>query len=153
MKQLARSYVWWPLIDESIEKITKGCLACLENARSPAKTPLTPWIWPPTPWHRLHADFLGPFFGRMYLIIVDAYSKWPEAYYVKNITAETIIPIFRKLFSVFGYPLHLVTDNGRTFVSQDFQEFCKKSGKVSHLCTSRRQTAQQSDLWRHSNYD
>ena len=36
------------------------------------------WEWPATPWQRIHVDFAGPFVGRMFLIIVDAHSKWPE---------------------------------------------------------------------------
>lgn len=29
-------------------------------------------------WQRIHIDFAGPFQGKMYLIVVDAHSKWPE---------------------------------------------------------------------------
>lgn len=32
MKPLSRSYVWWPGIDQDIEKITKQCKYCLENS-------------------------------------------------------------------------------------------------------------------------
>ena len=32
------------------------------------------------PWQRMHADFLGPVYGHTFLIVVDAYSKWPEVF-------------------------------------------------------------------------
>ena len=40
------------------------------------------------PWSRLHLDFAGPFMGHMYLVIVDAYSKWLDIQLIKSITSE-----------------------------------------------------------------
>ena len=31
-------------------------------------------------YDRVHVDFLGPFHGKTYFIVVDAYSKWPEVF-------------------------------------------------------------------------
>ena len=39
---------------------------------------LHPWLWPAKPWQSIHVDFAGPFMGKMFLIVVDAHSKWPE---------------------------------------------------------------------------
>ena len=39
---------------------------------------LHPWIWPAKPWQRIHIDFAGPFMEKMFFIVVDAHSKWPE---------------------------------------------------------------------------
>lgn len=77
MKEIARSYFWWPGIDGDIESITKNCLICLQNHKNPEKTKLSVWPQPPTVWHRLHADFLGPLYSKMFLVVIDAYSKWP----------------------------------------------------------------------------
>ncbi len=38
-----------------------------------------PWAWPVKTWQRLHIDFAGPFMGTLFLVIVDAHSKWPES--------------------------------------------------------------------------
>ena len=32
MKALARSFVWWPKIDQDIENVSKSCKLCLENS-------------------------------------------------------------------------------------------------------------------------
>ena len=45
---------------------------------SPSVAPLHSWEWPSTPWTRLHIDFAGPFKGHMFLVLVDAHSKWLE---------------------------------------------------------------------------
>ena len=35
-------------------------------------------MFPARPWQRIHIDFAGLFLGTMFLIVVDAHSKWPE---------------------------------------------------------------------------
>ncbi|XP_037978548.2 uncharacterized protein K02A2.6-like isoform X1 [Plutella xylostella] len=125
MKQMARSYFWWPNLDSEIDMITKNCIICLNNHKNPPKTPLKPWPVPPSPWYRLHADFLGPFHNKMYLVIVDSYSKWPEAFEMSNIGAARTVEILKALFCRYGFPVHLVTDNGPTFTSAEFNKFCQ----------------------------
>ena len=44
----------------------------------PTAVLLHPRIWPEKPWQRLHMDFASPFQGRMFFVLVDAHSKWPE---------------------------------------------------------------------------
>ena len=39
-------------------------------------TPLHPWEFPDGPWRRIHVEFEGPFQGKNFLVIVNAYSKW-----------------------------------------------------------------------------
>ena len=60
--------------------MVKSCPACLEVKQAPPVAPLQPWIWPTQPWKRVHVDFAGPFMGSMYIIAVDAHSKWPEVH-------------------------------------------------------------------------
>lgn len=115
-------------MDKNISEITKNCKICLQNHKLPEKNKLTPWPQPPTVWHRLHADFLGPLYGKMYLVIIDAYSKWPEAFVMTNITARKTIEMFKSIYVRFGYPLHLVTDNGPTWTSEEFKNFCIITG-------------------------
>ncbi|KPJ12974.1 Transposon Ty3-G Gag-Pol polyprotein [Papilio machaon] len=133
MKEIARSYFWWPSLDVDIDNITKECLICLQNCKSPPQTQ-KPWPIPPSPWYRIHADFLGPFYNKMFLVVVDSFSKWPEVYEMSNITSNRTIDVFKSLFTRFGYPVHLVTDNGRTFTSQEFFNFCK-SNQIKHTFT------------------
>ena len=81
MKSLARSYVWWPKIDKDLETKAKQCRSCQSTQKAPAVAPLHPWEFPSKPWSRLHIDYAGPFMGGyMFLIVVDAYSKWMEVY-------------------------------------------------------------------------
>ena len=63
MKTLARSFVWWPQIDDDLEEVVKRCKQCQCLRNQPPVAPLQPWEWPEKPWVRVHADYAGPFLG------------------------------------------------------------------------------------------
>ncbi len=99
MKNLARSYLWWPGIDKQIEDLAKACPGCQRTQRSPPLAPLHPWEWPSTLWKRVHVDFAGPFKDSMLLIAVDVHSKWPEVVPMKSTTFEKTVSLLRTIFS------------------------------------------------------
>ena len=128
MKSIARIHVWWPGIDKKIEEVVKSCLPCQSIRNKPPLTSSHLWNWPSQPWRHLHLDFLGPFLGATFLIVVDAYSKWLEVIPMSSTTAERTITELRKLFATHGLPTQVVTDNGAQFTSQEFGEFLKLNG-------------------------
>ncbi|XP_011859295.1 PREDICTED: uncharacterized protein K02A2.6-like [Vollenhovia emeryi] len=129
MKSIARSYFWWPKIDEDIERVAGSCVICVGGSKKSDKVPLTPWPWPDRAWSRIHSDFLGPLKGRMFMIVIDAHLKWPEMVDMgKCTTADRVIIEFKRLFSRHGLPRHIVTDNGRQYTSNEFQTFLKNNG-------------------------
>ena len=135
MKTLARMYVWWPLIDRDIEKSVLQCHLCQQQQAAPPVAPLQPWKWPSRPWVRLHMDFAGPFQGKMILVVIDSHSKWIEAYPTESSTSAKVIELSRTLFSQFGIPEILVTDNGPCFVSEEFETFLAKNG-IKHVTSA-----------------
>ena len=133
MKATARSYLWWPGLDQEIEELVKGCTQCQSVRNAPEVAPLHPWLWPTKPWKRIHIDFAGPLRGHSYLILVDAHSKWPEVIDMKsNTTSAATITELRKIFARYGLPEQLVSDNGLQFVSAEFTQFLKSNG-VKHI--------------------
>ena len=117
MKSLARSYVWWPSMDSDIEQRVKNCQLCQQHLNAPAKAPLHPWEWPERAWSRVHVDYAGPMDGLMFLIVVDAYSKWMEVVPVKSATSQATIEKLRTIFVTHGLPEMLVSDNGSAFAT------------------------------------
>ena len=77
----------------------------------------------------------GPFMGHMFLVIVDAHSKWMEVYLMTSSSSQVTIEKLRMCFASLGLPEQLVSDNGPSFVSVDFQQFMKKNG-IRHIRTS-----------------
>ena len=129
MKHLARSFVWWPKIDADLETLALQCNDCAQTRHMPSKNMIHPWKRPAGPWQRIHVDFLGPVNGHMFMIVVCAYSKWPEVI-VKNegVTASQTIEALRSLFAIWSLPLHLHSDNGVQFTSKQFELFMKANG-------------------------
>ena len=135
MKEIARSYVYWPLIDLHIENKVNECSGCFDTRKVPAPAELHPWEYPSTKWSRIHLDFAGPMFGFMFLILVDAHSKWPEVVKLNTATSATTIKALDNIFSRFGLPLQIVTDNGSQFTSDEFSQYLKSNG-IQHITTA-----------------
>ncbi|XP_058024065.1 uncharacterized protein K02A2.6-like, partial [Ahaetulla prasina] len=123
MKGLARSYVWWPLMDSEIAERVGKCQACQESRPLPPTAPVREWERPQGPWSRIHIDFAGPFHGQTFLVVVDAYSKWLEIILMRSMTAEAVISVLRHLFATHGLPDTLVSDNGPQFTATQFEEY------------------------------
>lgn len=136
MKSLARQHVWWPHIDKQIEDCVKSCMDCCIHQDNPAVAPLHPWSFPDRPWQRLHIDLAGPFLKNMWLVVVDAHSKWPEVFNLGNNTSShAIIVRIRETITRFGIPETIVSDNGPQFTSAEFQKFCRSNG-IRHTTSS-----------------
>ena len=84
--------------------------------------------FPEKPWKHLHIDFAGPLCGLMWLILVDAQSKWLEVIQMKSTKASKTVEVVRSLFSQFGISHQLVSDNGPQFVSDEYKQICKQNG-------------------------
>ena len=48
----------------------------------------------------------------MFLVVVDAHSKWSEVILVSSTTSSLTIEVLRDLFARFGVPEQIVSDNG-----------------------------------------
>lgn len=49
---------------------------------------MIPWEIPELVWSRVHIDFAGPLNNEHYLIITDAFSKWPEVFRTRNVSFD-----------------------------------------------------------------
>ena len=135
MKSLARTYVYWPMLDTEIESFVQKCMACATANKNPIKTTLQSWPKPAGPWQRIHMDFAGPFNGKMYLIIVDAFSKYPEIFEMNSTNATATISKMQTLIAHYGIPEIIVSDNGTQFQSHQFKNFVKSQG-IDHIFTA-----------------
>ena len=134
MKSFARGYVWWPGIDQELEQCVKSCETYQINRKSPPVLLMHPWAWPNKPWSRVHIDYAGPFLGKMFLLVIDAHSKWLEIHMTTTSTSTATITLMRKSFASLGLPQVIVSDNATNFTSDEFEQFLKKNG-VRHIRT------------------
>jgi len=97
---------------------------------------------------RLHADFTSPFLGSMFSVLMDAHSKWIEVHSLPSITAATTIQCFRRIFATFGLPEVIVTDNGSTFTSAEFNSHAEMASNTR----SHHPTIQPLMVWQNVQY-
>ncbi|XP_051545274.1 uncharacterized protein K02A2.6-like [Myxocyprinus asiaticus] len=135
MKGLARSYVWWPGMDREVEETVKECKTCQKSRHAPPKAKVHPWEWMTKRWSRLHIDFAGPFQGNIFLIVVDAHSKWLEVSLMSSMSSSAVINTLRLHFATHGFPDVIVSDNGASFTAAEFQEFAEHNG-IRHVTTA-----------------
>ena len=71
----------------------------------------------------------------MWLVIVDAFTKWIEIIPTSATTSESTIRVLRQIFARFGCPRSVVSDNGSQFTSEEFASFMK-SNNITHMKSS-----------------
>jgi RNase H-like domain found in reverse transcriptase/Integrase core domain/Integrase zinc binding domain/Reverse transcriptase (RNA-dependent DNA polymerase) len=135
MKLLAHCKVFWPGISNDIDRYVKTCEQCAIASKTPIKCELKSWPTPTAPWSRIHIDFAGPINGFSYLVIVDAYSNWPEIFKTTSTTTARTTQMLDEAFARHGLPDTLVSDNGPQFISTEFKSFCNKNG-IEHIRTA-----------------
>jgi len=95
MKAVACSHVWGAGLDEEIEELVQACQSCQAVKTAPPVTPLHPWLWPSKPWKWIHAALASLFKGKMFLLVTDAHSKWPEIVEMSSTTATKTVEELR----------------------------------------------------------
>jgi len=139
MKCYLRAYCIWPGMSKDIENFVNECSACLrfrkDNRAAPFRSVADEVS---TPWHTVGMDFTGPsarLKGQTFLTIIDYHSRFPFAIPVRSTDSKTVITSLSNLFSIFGYPKVVISDNGPAFICHEIRNFFKRIN-VEHRCTS-----------------
>ena len=128
--QHAKSSIYWPGINKDIENKVKMCSTCQEHGNSQSKEPLMSVIEeiPNVVWHTLGTD-LFYMDHQEYLIIADYKSKFPIVEKLNgNSSCKYVANITEKIFSIFGVPNSIISDNGPQFIGKAYQNLMKKHG-------------------------
>jgi hypothetical protein len=127
MLQRAESAVFWPGIRRRVEDQSMACEPCRRAERAGRKEPLIPTPIPVYPFQKLGMD-LFHLDGVDYLMVVDYFSKWPIVRELTLTTSRTVILALRGIFSDWGTPETIVSDNGPQFNAKEFKQFCLGRG-------------------------
>ena len=122
MQAQARESVHWPGIDADITDYISWCTICTKHKASPPAQPMLPRDIPDGPWQDIAADYMIHK-GHEYLIICNAFSKYPFVYKVTSKSALSLCMHLLELISQYGPPASLSTDNGPPFASNELAEF------------------------------
>ena len=128
-KALLRSKVWFPNMTTKAESVVKSCIPCQANTNRTNIEPLSMSSLPSGPWKKLSLDFCGPLpSGDTLMVMQDEYSRYPVVEILRKTTVESVIPVVDKIFSEFGFPKEIKTDNGPQFKSSVWREYMKECG-------------------------
>ena len=126
-------------MDKDVENLCKVCHGCLVTSSCDPPDPMSRVLSPIAPWQDCSADLLGPLpTGESIsciLVVVDYYSRFLKVAILKSTTSAKIIEAITPMFSRFGVPFSLRTDNGPQFVSEEFESFLQVHG-VEHRRTT-----------------
>lgn len=141
-RQHLRELYWFPGKDTLVRSQISAC-SVYQSSDKTAKVfeaPLQPVPLPEGPWNKLGMYIVGPFENETYdckfaITLTDYYSKWPKVAVAASVTMETVIGFLSSVFSRYGGPEFLVTDNGPQFTSVAFSSFLKERG-ITHIRSS-----------------
>ena len=119
----ANTSVWWPGLSHELDNLVKQCHTCAREF-TPRRQPMIPTQLPGYPWQKVGTD-LFHFKGANYLLVVDYFSRYPETVKLTNTTSQNIIDALKNIFSRYGIPEIVMSDNGPQYSSQEFADFAK----------------------------
>lgn len=140
-RKLIRDRYFWPSMNTDIGKWTKTCVKCQQSKVNRHTISEYGTFQHADRFEHIHVDIVGPLpitaDGYRYCVtIIDRGTRWPEAFPIKDITADTVAKvIYEGWISRYGCPLRLTTDQGRQFESQLFTDLLKYLG-VSKVRTT-----------------
>ena len=125
-------WIYWHQVHEDVKLWVAQCDICQSTKPSTkkSKAPLGR-MTAGAPLDRLCTDILGPLpttprGNKFVLVVTDSFTKWTEVFAVPDETAETCARvILNEVICRFGCPLAIHSDQGRSYESNIFKEFCQ----------------------------
>ena len=133
----AKQAVYWPGLNEQLEQLIPNCQLCLKCSRSKRKPDESSTLGqevPVLPWTKL-ATNLFHFEGQSYLLLVDYTSQFPIIRRLTSMTAHHIANHCKQIFSEYGWPETLISDNGPCYASKTFKKLMTEYN-INHITSS-----------------
>ena len=134
----AKETVYWPGLNDQLEQLILNCQLCLKYSKSKNKsTPQTALGHevPPVPWSKVATDIFH-YESQPYLLIVNYTSRFPIVRKLKSMSAKNVAEHFKSIFSEYGWPDTIVSDNGPCYAAELFTNLMKEYA-VNHITSSR----------------
>lgn len=123
---------WWPKMRQTIEDFVMRCDLCQKRKGAHEfRAPLGKVEEPQEPFQITSMDITGPYpltprRNKYLLTFIDHFTKYVEAFPIPDQTAETCARVYAtQVITRHGAGSTLVTDQGRSFISNFFKAVCK----------------------------
>lgn len=132
----ARDSVYWPHMTTELKDYILKCDVCLAHRQTPGREPLQQHEFPDRPWSKVGID-LCEFQGRTLVVLVDYHSNFIEVERITKLTTSGVSKVLMTMFSRYGVPDQVMSDNGPQFSSAEFRSFATQWG-FEHITASPR---------------
>ena len=135
----AQTTVYWPNINNHLKELITNCKVCLKYSTANRKDskqigPQLGQEIPTKPWVQLPTD-LFTFQNQNYLLVVDYMSRFPVIRHLTSMTVKAVAEHLKAIFSEFGVPDVLISDNGPCYTGEQFKVAMRKLN-ITHVTTS-----------------
>ena len=126
----ARARFYWPGQRKNIEKWCHECSICNSRKSSPRGRAPMEACCAKRPLEHVAMDILGPLpetpRGYRYILVIgDYFTKWKEAFPLRDMEATSVARVLVNEFICrFGVPDSIHTDQGKNFESKLVKEIC-----------------------------
>ena len=117
--------MYWPNINKQLEEVVRCFDACQEFQRKQSAEPILEHETPTEPWSKVASDLFSVS-GKDYLIIADYDSKYFDVPQIPDKSSQIVIQHTKNIFSRFGIPSEVVSDNGPCYSSINYKRFAKE---------------------------
>ena len=133
----ANESVYWPGLNNQLKKLVLNCELCLKYSQSKCKQKPTMSLEKEIPLHlgTKLASNLFHFEGASYLLIVDYTSRILVVYKLSSITGQHAAHHCKQVFSEYGWPETLISDNGPCYTADAFTSVMN-AYHVNHITSS-----------------
>ena len=129
------SRYYFPGCMKAVERYVGGCLTCQRKAgRAKDQRHTLVSVQEGISWAKVSIDFVGPLpissKGNRYMLTAkDCFTRWVEAFPMQSITTEETMRLLEtELFSRWGIPQQIHSDQGAQFTSPVFIKWCEELG-------------------------
>ncbi|XP_055590420.1 uncharacterized protein K02A2.6-like [Uranotaenia lowii] len=126
MRRNLRERLWWPRMDDDVQKKVKLCLGCTVVSRQNPPEPMIRSEMPERAWQDIAIDFFTAKEYATFLVVVDYFSRFLKVIEMKGTSASKTIDALETIFNEHAYPESIRCDNGPPFSSDEFSEYCLK---------------------------
>ena len=138
-----RKFYYWPKMVNHVKNYIQECKICKESKSSNCemRPKMGNEVVTNRPFQKLYIDFLGKYprskFGNAYaFVVLDHFSKFMFLKPMREATSKQVVDyLVRYVFHTFGTPEMIHSDNGKQFVSQEFQRMIQ-AYKIKHMKTA-----------------
>ena len=114
-------------MDNAIENEITNCVPCQATGRSNPPSVVKPTKIPEKVWDTVNIDYLSPLPNDTYVLaMIDQHSRYPVIAVTSSISAMSLIKILTQVFSQYGLPLKIISDNGPPFISCELKSYFLK---------------------------